>query len=386
MMDLPLMMTAPPAGGGGATPVPATSSDPAAFAATLTSLLGDAGREVVEMVEALELLTELDHDQEQLTASGWPLAALLAMRGQGDPDLAGAITDPVPVSDSEPAEQVAGTEPPHGEADLDLHELGDLLAALVKAGEETTLPADVEANVEAASGAAQVDGGADGGGEVEGDAVDDTAGSQMPQPAGAGPGEARTGQELPDADVEVGEADALLRAGRIRAAGRTDETVQGVEARTRGAAEAGSSTTARSEVPIDRVPTGGEPIDLSPRAEAARPSQAPVLSSAVARVLEAVQQLETMPPPRQLTIDLGEVRVRVAMEDGQVRLTILEGDAESADDLLQDARDELTQRGFDLGADGDERPGSDARSGDDAVPTPAQPRRSSPRIPAGLRL
>lgn len=75
------------------------------------------------------------------------------------------------------------------------------------------------------------------------------------------------------------------------------------------------------------------------------------LPAAVQRVLDAVELLENAPPPRQVTLELGDARVRVSVEQGQVRLTLLGDHAEDAAELLRDAADALAERGFDLGGD-----------------------------------
>ncbi len=172
-------------------------------------------------------------------------------------------------------------------------------------------------------------------------------------------------------------------------------------------AETGRRTEARAEthtLPTERPraterPAASTPVASAHRADAtsgadqpaapppptfdAQPDRTtrPGLSAAVERVLEAIADLEHAPPPRRLTLEIGESRVRVSIEDGQVRVTALTDDADTHD-LLDAARDELADRGFD--------PGDDTRRHDDGRDEPTRDESSSsrPRRQAddGLRL
>ena len=74
----------------------------------------------------------------------------------------------------------------------------------------------------------------------------------------------------------------------------------------------------------------------------------------VERILEAATRLENQPPPRTLTLELGDARVRLSMADGTLRLSLLGEPGAEDRDLLQDASEQLRNRGFDLGDGRDE--------------------------------
>jgi hypothetical protein len=105
----------------------------------------------------------------------------------------------------------------------------------------------------------------------------------------------------------------------------------------------------------------------------------PGTAASIARVLDAIEQLEHAPPPRQLTLELGELRVRLALEDGAVRLQLLGEQRDAGRELLRAAADELRARGYDLG-DGAR---SDARGdrGSSAGARDDRPGRSGPTVP-----
>lgn len=108
----------------------------------------------------------------------------------------------------------------------------------------------------------------------------------------------------------------------------------------------------------------------------------PGLPAAVERVMEAIADLEHAPPPRRLTLEIGEARVRVALEDGQVRMTALTDDADTRD-LLDAAEAQLTDRGPDPGSDGRQDHGKSDGDRGEQGPGAAVPRR---RADHGLRL
>ena len=409
MMDLPLMMAAPAATNGDGAGDSAPKGDASAgFEAALTALLGDAGKEVVEMVETLELLADLDREHASLTVIGRPLPALLALSGGGAVAATEPPLDPGAVVDGEVAAVPQDEELAEGAAQVPSGELPEELAegaAQVPSGELPEEPSDEDADVVTedvvTGGSVTTGAGSDlagavdeeGDAEVEHDAVRTAKPHVAAAPAGAGGPVATVAAPSPDGrqgdTPDEGEVDELgLALGRTRSAQVDAEETESAESRVRASSGSTASGTVRADASVDRVPTAAEQLDLPVRAEASRPSttRGAGLSVAVQRVMEAVDRLETLPPPRQLTVDLGEVRLRVSMEDGQVRLTLLEGDGESADELLEDARDELSQRGFDLGGDGDERSGADPRSEDDGASEVPGTRRTSRREPAGLRL
>ena len=388
MMDLPLMMAAPAAKASDGTSSPTSrSGDPVAFEATLMTLLGgDAGKEVVEMVEALELLADLEQDHEELTADCWSLPALLAMRTQDEgAEHAGSATE---VDLHAILDEVATLD--EGDAP-DLDDLGELVASPVPGDTEVEGDAEVDGDTEGiVPGDTDALDAADGDALADAEALEDTDArgdgeTETPSTPAAPASDGRQTASL-DNQADDEDAEALARETRTRGVAGSGEENRASDTATRASDAARSGS--RNEAPVDRVPTASASVDQPINSDAAKQAatRAPVMSSAVLRVMEAVERLETLPPPRQLTIDLGDVRVRVAMEDGQVRLTLLEGDGESAEELLEDARDQLAQRGFDLSGDGDERPGAEGRSDDDRKTEAPSHRRASQRIPAGLRL
>jgi hypothetical protein len=80
----------------------------------------------------------------------------------------------------------------------------------------------------------------------------------------------------------------------------------------------------------------------------------PMTSAAagIARVLDAIEQLEKAPPPRQVTLELGELRVRVAVEDGAVRMQLLGEQRDAGRDFLRSAAEALRERGFEMAGEG----------------------------------
>jgi GNAT superfamily N-acetyltransferase len=88
-----------------------------------------------------------------------------------------------------------------------------------------------------------------------------------------------------------------------------------------------------------------------------------------------------MPPPRQVVLELGEVRVRLGLEDGAVRMQVLGEDRGQGRDLLRAAEEALRERGFDLagerGEGGRERPAEQQR------PDLAPPRPGNGAAPGG---
>ena len=190
-----------------------------------------------------------------------------------------------------------------------------------------------------------------------------------------------------DGDGEADPSDEPdMELGQPRASARADQRAATADRAHRGGDSERTRTTsteARTAPPPAEPP--GPPATPPGRAGLGR---APSLPPGVQRVLEAVEQLERLAPPRQLTLDLGELRVRVAMEEGQVRLSVLDGDARDGEELLEDARRALTEQGFDLGGDGE---GSGGDTDDDrpsASPDGADERRRAPgrRADTGLRL
>ena len=101
----------------------------------------------------------------------------------------------------------------------------------------------------------------------------------------------------------------------------------------------------------------GEPVSLQGLALGRIPIDRGATPGAanVQRVLDALELLEQAPPPRQITLELGDARVRVALDDGQVRLSVLGPGNEAVEKWLEETRAALTQHGFDLGQQAGER-------------------------------
>lgn len=106
----------------------------------------------------------------------------------------------------------------------------------------------------------------------------------------------------------------------------------------------------------------------------------------VDRILEAATRLEHLPPPRHLVLELGELRVRLSLDDAGLRLQLLDDVQAGDQDLLREASEQLRNRGFDL-ADGEaddsssraanqlaEAARDEATAGNVPAPTPAAAR------------
>jgi hypothetical protein len=139
--------------------------------------------------------------------------------------------------------------------------------------------------------------------------------------------------------------------------------------------EAGGSTV---------LPLAPPAVGLDTAVTAAAEPPARGGESLVQRILEVVELLEHRPPPRQLTLEVGDTRLRIALDaDGHVRLALLGTDAPDAEALLDEARGALEQRGFSSGG-GDHRAPQDQPGPDPDRSTPnARPGR---RSADGLRL
>lgn len=407
MMDLPLAtMTASSARPAGA-PSGGHREDPDGFAAALTSLLGDAGHEVVDMVEALETLADLQGaERAELAGVGWPLPAFLALTEEQAAGDTGELGDQTAAEVDALLGQLLDTvegvvEEAHGDGSV---ALGELLVPEEGAAGDPGASEGASGDPAAADGAdggaaGQTGGASDGSGdtaapagreEVEQALAAAVAANQAAGTSSAGDGDA------------AGEQDAAGRArGLVTAGATTPETGDRTAARS---AESGRTTAAgESRVPGSAPTTvtadaagteaAAEPSATLSGMEASRRATADRnvgLPTAIQRIMEAVERLEHQPPPRQLTLELGEIRLRVSMEDGHVRLSLLDGDGEAGDELLRDAEQELAQRGFDLGDDAGSSPDHDTWPGEHAGPARRQPggtRRAAAHDPAGaLRL
>jgi hypothetical protein len=217
---------------------------------------------------------------------------------------------------------------------------------------------------------------------------------------------AASGISLPTDEVEVGDGarttppvDAVLDDAEVVAItpGARREAGRGLgraEGRGRDVPPPGfgASVAAVSEGPSELIDglrsvasaQAETSIRESGAARAASSRSDAASAASIQRVLDAVERSENAPPPRHLTLELADGRLRVAIEEGQIRLTLLGERGEDASRFLDDARAALEERGFDLSGN----QGSDDQ--DDPREDPSAPRTrsrsSSPRVAAGLRL
>lgn len=198
--------------------------------------------------------------------------------------------------------------------------------------------------------------GTDGEDAADGDEVltvpTDGAAAQRADRAGT---VARDGQRV---DGPAAEGNRYGRSAEVR----QDAFAPGQERSARP-----DATRATTQADANRIPVGVQTAAADMAAEAARTAvrdaagRQVTLPPALQRIVDVASQLENAPPPRQLTLDLGEVRVRVSLDDGGLRLTQLSGNRDVGDDILREAAELLQERGFDLAGDGEQ---SDARDDD----------------------
>lgn len=198
---------------------------------------------------------------------------------------------------------------------------------------------------------------------------------------GAEAGRATTAEQSQQAGTQRSAGDDVPVAEEVRGAARAARADARVVADPvlSGANRGGSPVAAEARV------SGAEGLAQAMPADAARSdasTRASSLPAGVQRVLEVVQQLEKQPPPRQLVLELGDLRMRIGLdEQGQVRLTLLQGDGSDGDALLGEARDALADHGFDL-AGGDAEASADDHEGGSptgAGPTDASGQRTGDR-------
>jgi hypothetical protein len=147
---------------------------------------------------------------------------------------------------------------------------------------------------------------------------------------------------------------------------------------------AGVPTAVTEPAPVDGTPLTSAERSAEPRTSPAQGSTA----ASIARILDALELLEQAPPPRQLTLELGDLRVRLALEDGTVRLQLLGEQREAGRDLLREAAAELRARGYDLGEGHRDGAPSDRRESATRTEQPERSTRSdtpstTPRRPTG---
>ncbi|MCC5948843.1 MAG: hypothetical protein JJT89_10350 [Nitriliruptoraceae bacterium] len=216
---------------------------------------------------------------------------------------------------------------------------------------------------------------------VGGAPVEDTADVPLEaEAATSGPNVRANGQAPGEAVAEVrrverGPSETPVRAEPVRAdqAGRGGPeaetiTLRGVDPEERAPRVIVAEETRPLTAEASRATTaaGGDPAPAllgTERAAAARMTAAG--AAGLQRVLDVLELLEQAPPPRQLTLDLGDARVRVALEDGQVRLSLLSGQNDATDRWLEQTRQALSERGFDLA-----REGRDGAASDEAASAP----------------
>ena len=180
------------------------------------------------------------------------------------------------------------------------------------------------------------------------DAVTDVAAEATTETAEAttartAPGPTRAGEATADATAATSVADAAADAD-------AGEPVRVEAARRSPDADFRPARTGTADTLADPVQATGELRDTGSTVR----DRGPMTSAAagVARVLDAIEQLEKAPPPRQVTLELGDVRVRVAVEDGAVRMQLLGEQRDAGRDFLRAASEALRERGFEMAGEG----------------------------------
>lgn len=388
MINLPLTLLTAPAQPATTTEVEHAAADHA-FGAVLSSLLDDAEAEVVEMVEALESLAEADADaRDVLETVGWPL-----------PELFDLVADR---TDAELKLSAATPVPAEGELAADPAELIQAVVETATVGAEDEPSAQLMQLATFDVGGSEATGLHDGSTDLTGENVHGLSpaddGDRHDRPPGTTTArliedvQPRPDTTSLDPDVDGAEEDAPASPVTPRGLGiRAD----GSDVRRSGSTRTAGLEPTVEEVSSDRSDLSrSEAMSGSPRivqsGEMARPASAepssvrpPSFSLAMQRVMEAVERLELMAPPRQLTVDLGEHRLRIGLEDGALRLALVDGEPTAGEDFLRDARDELVAQGFDLD-EGDHPDPSHQQPAAEEAPRPElAPRR---RVMTGLRL
>jgi hypothetical protein len=118
---------------------------------------------------------------------------------------------------------------------------------------------------------------------------------------------------------------------------------------------------------------------------------APAPAGLVNRVLEAIEQLEHRPPPRRMVVEVGDMRLTVALRGDEVRLSVVgaRSGSELSAEWARDISQALASRGFNL-SQGD-REGAQRDRPEQPEDRPAPPRTTARRLPnpaasAGWRL
>lgn len=142
-----------------------------------------------------------------------------------------------------------------------------------------------------------------------------------------------------------------------------------------------SSAPAGEPGPVSATGAGAAPQVAAPT----RPAPSPLAE----RVAEIAQRLEQAPPPRRMTVEIGELRLTVSLRGDGVHVAVTGTAPADGPDWDRDLATALSARGFslatDAGASGERREPSHP---DRPAPEPAASRRrpASRTAPAGLRL
>jgi hypothetical protein len=362
----------------------ASGSGGASAAGTATS----GSNDFLAVLRALLPVVELDADVVATAVSEAPAAFTHLGEEGSDRDL-------LPADQHGPVLLARFIDPPVAEAEFRVPPPGGSEAVFVPAARIMTAPVDTDATAASDIGSLT---------EVE------TRDGARPNPLI----DAAVDAVVDDAEAIVTSLEARREVGHAQRRGRdVPSPGSAVSAAARAAAAEGNGTmnVIASERLREDAPTPGSranaavPADSSElidglrgvgstEAEAsiresgaarAASSRSDAASAAsIQRVLDAVELLEKAPPPRHLTLELADGRLRVAIEDGQVRLSLLGERGEDASRFLDDARAALEERGFDLGGNRGSEHHDDPR--DERSAPHARSRSASPRVTAGLRL
>lgn len=202
-------------------------------------------------------------------------------------------------------------------------------------------------------------------------------------------------------------AGADTPAATTQGGGGTSEAVFDVADAARTTAPTAVATTtsavAASHAPtIPDVTTTTNPTTAAPASATAAPPPPPADASSLAgrimgRVLDALDVLENAPPPRRMTVDIGDpsgTRLQVALRGSEVHISVLGGGPEpQLTGWNKDLSAALAARGFSLGnsdADHGRRRDQDGAAPDEQpsdTPSPSGATAIAPVTPdTGLRL
>lgn len=162
--------------------------------------------------------------------------------------------------------------------------------------------------------------------------------------------------------------------------------VRGDDARMR----ATEAVATRAFAPADSVGAPTSTTSAAPAVGGAPPptgSPAPTPSVLAGKVAEAVALLEHAPPPRRMTVEIGDLQLSVSVRGEAVRVTLLDAAVQPTATWTRDLSEALAERGLSLAADRDARGSPHDRRPPDH-PTPEDRRRRPPTrpAPAGWRL